>query len=230
MSLRNLGIMAITRGKVALALFNEYSGTIVKTPGLTTVFDPVGIGLGELPRTDLIVVTHEHYDHLDGRLVASLQARDGATVATTPFVARQLRGIPSDRLKPMKPGEELDIRGLKLNAEVSDHPGNQPLTFVLTTEDGIRIYHSSDSRPYPGMRGLGDKYKPDIALCTVGIAPGTSPRSGVEVARLVKPKVAIPYHTDDERALEEFVRILAEQEPSIRTKILKRFQIFLYPE
>jgi L-ascorbate metabolism protein UlaG (beta-lactamase superfamily) len=230
MSLKSLGGLLIPKGKVALALFNEYSGTIVKTPGLTIVFDPVGIGLGELLRTDLIIVTHEHYDHLDGRLVTSLQARDGAFLATTPFVAKQLRGIPGDRLRAMKPGEELAFRGLRLNAEVSDHPGNQPLTFFLTTEDGIKIYHSSDSRPYLGMRSLGDKYKPDIALCTVGIAPGTSPRSGAEVAKLIRPKVAIPYHTDDERALEEFVRIMAEQVPMVRTKILKRFEVFVYPD
>jgi len=60
------------------------------------------------------------------------------------------------------------------------------------------------------MRGIEERYKPDIALCTVGIAPGTSPRSGAEVTKLVQPRVAIPYHTD--RPKDHTVHIVRKQD------------------
>jgi len=36
---------------------------------------------------------------------------------------------------------------------------------------------------------MGEKYKPEIPFCAVGITLGTSPKSGVEVAKLIRPKV-----------------------------------------
>jgi len=101
---------------------------------------------------------------------------------------------------------------------------------MVTTEDNIRIYHSSDSRLFSEMKKIGEKYKPDIAFCTVDMAPGTSPRSGAEVAKLVQPKVAIPYHTERGSALQEFATILKREAPQITTRILKRFEVYKYPE
>lgn len=80
------------------------------------------------------------------------------------------------------------------------------------------------------MKKIGEKYKPDIAFCTVDIAPGTSPRSGAEVAKLLQPKVVIPYHTGLESPLQEFVAILKREAPRIMTRILQRLEVYKYPE
>lgn len=230
MSLKEIMSLAVEEGKIAITWFNDYSGVVVKTPTSTLIFDPVGVGLDDVPRADVIVVTHEHYDHFEPGFTRNLQRQTNAVVVTTPFVANQLRGIPEDKLMAMKVGDALTIRGVGLNAERSDHPGRQPLTFILTTENNLRVYHSSDSRPFPGMRGIGERHKPDVALCTVGIAPGTSPRSGAEVAKIVRPRVAIPYHTDRPRSLQEFAEILKREAPEIKTKTLKRFEVYQYPK
>lgn len=230
MSLKEIMSLAVAEGKIAIAWFNNYSGVVVKTPTSTLIFDPVGVRLGDVPRADVIVVTHEHYDHFEVRFTRDLQRQTNAVVVTTPFVANQLRVVPEDKLRAMKVGDALTIRGVGLNAEHSDHPGRQPLTFILTTENNLRVYHSSDSRPFPEMRGIGERYKPDIALCTVGIAPGASPRSGAEIAKLVRPRVAIPYHTDRLRSLQEFAEILKREAPKIGTKIIKQFDVYQYPE
>lgn len=230
MSLKEIMSLAVAEGKIAITWFNSYSGVVVKTPTSTLIFDPVGVRLADVPRADVIVVTHEHYDHFEAGFTRDLQRQTNALVVTTPFVASQLRGIPEEKLRAMRVGDALTIGEVGLNAERSDHPGHQPLTFILIAESNLRIYHSSDSRPFPGMRGIGERYKPDIALCTVGIAPGTSPRSGAEVAKLIRPRVAIPYHTDRLRSLQEFAEILEREEPRIGTKIVKRFEVYQYPE
>jgi len=230
MSLRNIMGLTVPKGRVALTWFNEYSGTVIKTPTSTLIFDPVGIRSSDVPRADAIVITHEHVDHFEGGLTRDIQRQTGATVVTTPFVAEQLRAVPSEKLRALRAGKVITIGNVQLNTMPSDHPGNQPLTFMITTEDNIRIYHSSDSRPFSEMKRIGEKYKPDIAFCTVDMAPGTSPRSGAEVARLVQPKVAIPYHTDRGSPLQEFAAILKREAPQITAKILQRFEVYKYPE
>jgi len=229
MSLSQIFGLTIPDDKVAVTWCNIYSEVVVRTKNFTVVFDPIDVKPSDLVKVDVLLVTHEHYDHFDAELTEEIQKQTNAVVVTTPYVANQLKGISSSNLKPLKVGESVTVGRVTLNAEYSSHPANQPLTFVLTLDNGLKIYHSSDSKPYPEMRSIGEKYKPDLAFCTVGIAPGTSPKSGVEVAKLVKPKVAIPYHTDKPKALEDFSKILGEEAPEIKVKILKRFEVFVYP-
>ena len=212
---------------VAITLFNDYSGVIIKTPTSTLIFDPVNIELEKIQCVDAIVVTHEHWDHFDAELVRKLQERTGAAVVTTPFVGSQLE-VPEDKLTCLKVGESITLGNVKLDALFSDHPGNQPLTFLITTDDGLKIYHTSDSKPYQGMKVIGEKNRPDITFCTVNIAPGTSPESGVEVAKLTKTRVAIPYHTGQPEILKRFSQIMASDAPSIEVKIIEKFELYEY--
>lgn len=183
-----------------------------------------------MSEADIIVITHEHYDHFEAGFTRALQRQTNAVVVTTPFVTSQIRGIPEDKLRAMEVGGTLIIGRVRLDGERSDHPGRQPLTFILTTKDNLKVYHSSDSRPFPEMKEIGEKYEPDVALCTVGIAPGTSPRSGAEVAKLVQPRVAIPCHADRPRSLQEFAEMVEREAPKIRAKIIKQYEVYEYPE
>lgn len=212
---------------VAITWFNDYSGVIIKTPTSTLIFDPVNIELEKIQCADVIVVTHEHWDHFDAELVRKLQERTGATVVTTPFVGSQLE-VPENKLTCLKAGTSITLGKVKLDALYSDHPGEQPLTFLITTDDSLKIYHTNDSRPYQGMKVIGEKHHPDITFCTVGIAPGTSPESGVKVAKLTRTRVAIPYHTDQPEMLRRFSQIMASDAPSIGVKILRKFEIYEY--
>jgi len=230
MSLKEIFRFKVPQGKIALTWFNDYSGVIVKTPSLTVIFDPTDVDISDVSQANVVVVTHEHYDHFEAELVEGIHKQTNALIVTTPFVAKQLKNISPTMVKPLKTGESLTIDNVKLNAEYSSHPGNQPLTFILTSEDNIKVYHSSDSKPYSEMKVLSEKYKIDLAFCAVGIAPGTSPKSGVEVAKLIKPKVAIPYHTDNPSNLQKFVDLLGKEAPEIKAKILKKFEVYVYPE
>ena len=208
-------------------MFNDYSGVIIKTPTSTLIFDPVDIELEKIQYADVIIVTHEHYDHFDAELVKKLQEQTKAVVVTTPFVGSQLE-VPEDKLTCLKVGESIILGKVKLDALYSDHPGNQPLTFLITTDDNLKIYHTSDSRPYQGMKVIGEKNRLDITFCTVDIAPGTSPESGVEVAKLTKTRVAIPYHTGQPEMLKRFSQIITSDAPGIEVKILRKFEIYEY--
>jgi len=213
--------LRVSSGKIALVWFNSYSGIIIKTPITTLIFDPVRIRLEEYIQADVIVVTHEHLDHFDPELVSGLQKKTNATILTTPFVAQRLRG---EKTKALKVGDSFAFKDVELHAERCDHPAKQPLSFITSTKDGITVYHPSDSDPFPEMAELEKKYKPDILLYL-----GTSLVNAAQIAKLVKPQVAVSCYTDMESG-RKFIEAMRREAPKTQAKMVRRFEIYQYPE
>ena len=194
--------------------FNRYAGTLIKTPSKTLVIDPVDVKPRQLQKADAILITHEHYDHLDQRLILETQKNTNCQVITDPASARSLKNtIPPDKLQEIHPGEETKIGEVSVKAEKCNHPAAQPVTFIITSEDGVKVFHTADSLPFPEMVAIGEREKLDVAFCTVGIAPGASAETGFEIARLTKPQVAVPYHTNSADSQKRFAEILKAQMP-----------------
>ena len=202
------------KNTILFVWFNHYAGILIKTPSKTIVIDPVDVKPRSLQETDAILITHEHYDHLDQRLVKEIQKRTGCQVIADPASTRSLKNIiPSSQLLEIRPSEETKIGEVTVKAEKCQHPAAQPVTFIITSEDGVKTFHTADSLPFPEMAQIGEKEKLDIAFCTVGIAPGASAETGFEIARLTKPQIAVPYHTNSTASQKRFAEILKAQMP-----------------
>jgi L-ascorbate metabolism protein UlaG (beta-lactamase superfamily) len=207
--------------KVALMWFNSFSGIAIKTPSTGIMIDPVGIKPAQF-QVDAIVVTHEHYDHLDTDLVTALQHETGTSVITTPFVARQLK-LAKDQVTVMRIGDSLHINNVRLFAEHCEHPANEALSFVITTEDGITIYHPDDSEPFPAMARLGSRYRPDLLLYLAASA-----NEMAQIAKLIGPKIVLScFH--DEISATDFSESLRKELPGIENRALKRLEPYYYP-
>ena len=61
------------KNTVLFVWFNQYAGILLKTPSKTLAIDPVEIKPKSLQGIDAILITHEHYDHLDPRLITEIQ-------------------------------------------------------------------------------------------------------------------------------------------------------------
>ena len=216
--------------RLTLVWLNQYACVLLKMPGATLVVDPVDVSARDVGPVDAILITHEHYDHLDTALVASIQARTGCLVVTDPTSSRLLaRSVPGDKLLTVEPGSQITVGGAVVYVEECNHPpARTPVTYLVEA-GGLKVYHTADSLPFNRMAEIGEEHKPDVVFCTVGIAPGTSPRTGVQIAKLTKPKVAIPYHTDRSSDLRLFADLLAREAPDIRCVVLERGQEFSYP-
>jgi L-ascorbate metabolism protein UlaG (beta-lactamase superfamily) len=202
------------KNTILFVWFNRYAGTLIKTPSKTLVIDPVDVKPRQLQKADAILITHEHYDHLDQRLILETQKNTNCQVITDPASARSLKNtIPPGKLQEIHPGEETKIGEVTVKAEKCNHPAAQPVTFIITSEDGVRVFHTADSLPFPEMVAIGEREKLDVAFCTVGIAPGASAETGFEIARLTKPQVAVPYHTNSADSQKRFAEILKAQMP-----------------
>ncbi|KXA96677.1 hypothetical protein AKJ37_04675 [candidate division MSBL1 archaeon SCGC-AAA259I09] len=179
--------------KLAFLWFNQYSGFCIRSGDATVVVDPVEVEVEEIAASspDLALISHEHFDHFDGEIVEGLE--DVCEIATNKTVADELDFEPW----VLTPGDSLKQEGVKVTVLKSEHPGEEPLTILL--EFGERnVYHAIDSKPHEGMEGLN----PDVLIVPIGIAPGVSARTGIEITRLAKPKVVIPHHS--KQGFEEF--------------------------
>jgi L-ascorbate metabolism protein UlaG (beta-lactamase superfamily) len=203
------------KNEVFFVWFNHYSGIILKTPQKTLVIDPVDVKPKEFKTVDAILVTHEHYDHLDQPLISEICKQTECTVIADPTSARRLRNtIPQEKLHETQQGQEEKIGNITITPQKSNHPpAATPLTYVITSEDGVKLYHTADSLPYPEMAAISEKEKLDVVFCTVGIAPGATPETGAEIAQLTKPKVAVPYHTGNSNDQKRFAEILKTKTP-----------------
>jgi L-ascorbate metabolism protein UlaG (beta-lactamase superfamily) len=199
-----------SKNEVLFVWLNRYAGVCLRTPSKTLVIDPVDVKPREFKSVDAMLITHEHYDHMDQSLISEVQKQTQCMVVADPTSANKLRHLISpQKLLEARPGSEFEFESVSVKAENCNHPpAATPISFVITSEDGIKIFHTADSLPFPEMAVIGEREGIDVAFCTVGVAPKTSPETGLDIARLVRPKVAVPYHTgsEDQKRFAELVK------------------------
>jgi len=206
-----------SKKEVFFVWFNRYAGVAIKTPSKTLIIDPVDVKAKNFGNVDAVLITHEHYDHFDPALISELCKLTKCTVVADPTSARRLRNvIPMQNLQEAQPSSEVKIGDVSVKAEKSNHPpATTPITFIVTSEDGVKLFHTSDSLPFPEMTAIGEREKLDLVFCTIGIAPNTSPETGIDIARLTKAKVVVPYHTGASADQKKFAEILKKELPKI---------------
>ena len=94
------------QNSILFVWLNNYAGILLKTPSKTLVIDPVDVKPKTLQNVDAILITHEHYDHLDQRLVAEIQKATNCLVIADSASTKKLQlTIPHDKLQEIKPGD-----------------------------------------------------------------------------------------------------------------------------
>jgi len=222
--------LTLKKGEIAFLWFNNYSGVFLKTPSKTLMFDPVDVDPRTFKTVDSLLITHEHLDHFEEGLVREIFRRTQCTIVADSTSARRLRdALPSNKLFEMQTGKEIKLDNITIRAGAFKHPAATPVSYLITSEDGTRVYHTGDSLPHPDMRQIGERSPPDIVFCTVGSpAPGASPATGLEIVRMVKPKVAIPYHapaTDRKK----FAEMMSKEAPNVKCLLIERDKPYKYP-
>ncbi len=202
------------KNAVLFVWLNPYAGVLLKTPSKTLAIDPVDVKPKSLKGVDAILITHEHYDHLDPRLIIEVQKATNCIIIADAASTKKLQhAIPAEKLQEVKPGVETKIGEVSIKAEKCNHPAQAPVSYIITSEDEVKVYHTADSLPFPELAVMGQNEKFDVVFCTVGIAPGATPTTGFEIARLTKPQVAVPYHTATSASQIEFAEMLKKELP-----------------
>ncbi|HYW01254.1 MAG TPA: MBL fold metallo-hydrolase [Candidatus Acidoferrum sp.] len=169
--------------------------------GKVIYIDPFKIAGG--PKADIVLVSHEHFDHLSLDDLKKIVTPNTIVVAHAQS-AGELSKLKVKETKIIKPGDKIKLGEITIeavpayNLNKGPEPGkvfhpkeDGKLGFVVTVNN-IRIYHAADSDHIPEMKGLN----PDIALLPVSGTYVMTPQEAAEAAVTINPKVAIPMHYD----------------------------------
>lgn len=155
----------------------------------TVYVDPFQIEGG--PAADIILITHEHYDHCSAEDVAKISGKE-TVIVTEKKSARKLSGD----VRTVIPGDCVAVKGVRIeavpsyNIDKAFHPKeNRWLGFLLEI-DGVRIYHAGDTDFIPEMEDI----QADIALLPVSGTYVMTAEEAVQAALAIGPKIAVPMH------------------------------------
>ncbi len=186
-------------GKDVVITAIKHASLRLQYDGLEIQVDPVSqfapeTDYSKFPKADLVLVTHEHFDHFDRGAIAAL-SKDGTQVVANPSVRKMLGSGTA-----MANGESRTIgKDIALDAvpaynttpgRTQFHPKGRDNGYVLTI-DGLRIYIAGDTEDIPEMAKLKDI---DVAFLPCNQPYTMTPEQVAKAAKTVKPKVLFPYH------------------------------------
>jgi L-ascorbate metabolism protein UlaG (beta-lactamase superfamily) len=174
----------------------------------------------KLPKADILLITHEHRDHLDLKAVAAVRTDQTVLVLTKTCAARLKGGII------MENGDTKTVGGLEIEAVPAYnlvhmrnegfpfHPRGIGNGYVITFGDK-RVYVAGDTENIPEMKNLE---RIDCAFLPMNLPYTMTPEMVADAARAFKPKVLYPYHygETDTSNLEQLMKDTPDVEIRIR--------------
>ena len=178
-----------------------HSSMLVEIDGVRVLVDPVWderaapltwagpkrffappLRLEELPRIDVVLFSHDHYDHLGAKTVeklAELENLRGARWVTALGVGSILRdlGVKAERITELDWTQSVCVGGLEITAIPVRHFSGRSLfnrfetlwaSYVLAGPSH-RVYYGADSGEWEGFAEIGEQYGPfDLTMLEIG--------------------------------------------------------------
>jgi L-ascorbate metabolism protein UlaG (beta-lactamase superfamily) len=176
----------------------------------------------DLPKADIILVTHEHYDHLDTNLINELK-KSTTVILCNGAAAAKVTGATA-----MKPGDGVSSGIITIEAVAAYnivnerapgqpfHPKGAGVGYILSF-GGKRIYVAGDTENTPEMKALRNI---DVAFLPMNLPYTMTPAMVADAAKAFKPKILYPYHFGETNT-DEIVNLLKNSGIEVRIRSLK---------
>lgn len=187
-----------------------HSGFLLKEK-LNVYIDPFKIPF-DLNKADLVLITHDHYDHCSIEDIKKI-VKDGTIIVMPAGCQSKVARLGARlEMKIIEPGKqfkvgETNVIGVSAyNINTHFHPKEENwLGYVLEIGE-IRVYHAGDTDFIPEMSALG---KIDVAFLPVGGTFTMRAEDAVKAALVIKPELAVPMHYElSEGAKEDALKFV----------------------
>ncbi len=187
------------------SLMMQYGGRIIHVDPWNRLAD-----YASLPKADLVLITHEHGDHLDVQALDKIRTNSTRVVLTEACVQKVKGGAV------MRNGDTREIDGVKIEAvpaynlvHIRDdgtpfHPKGEGNGYILTF-GRTRLYIAGDTENTPEIKALQNI---DIAFLPMNLPYTMTPEMVADAAKAFKPRILYPYHygTTDPSKLVELLK------------------------
>ena len=161
------------------------------TKGIIIYIDPFRIN-EEKHDADLILITHDHYDHYSPEDINKVIKED--TIIIAPKTVKELNN--KENIIFVEPNKTYNIKGYKIvtipayNINKHFHPKENNWVGYIIEIEGIKYYIAGDTDIIPENQQI----KCDVALIPIGGTYTMDYKEASELINIIKPKIAIPTH------------------------------------
>ncbi|HKS68290.1 MAG TPA: MBL fold metallo-hydrolase [Candidatus Acidoferrales bacterium] len=174
-----------------------HASVLLQAAGKNIYIDPVKpANFDGLPQADLILITHDHGDHMDPTTISRLSKAGTQVMAPMAVVQTVAQATPFTNGETRRWGawtiEAVPMYNLKRGPAPGAlyHPKGRGNGYVLTY-GGKRFYFSGDTEDTPEMRALKNI---DVAFVCMNLPYTMTPDEAAEAVKAFHPRVVIPYH------------------------------------
>lgn len=214
----------VTSSGVVEMHFIGHGSLMFKVNGFVIYIDPVRSSgnYDFLPKADIIMVTHEHGDHLDTKLIGDLKKQGTLLFCNQNSLSKVPWGMA------MQAGDRQEINNIVIEAVPAYniinestpghpyHPKGAGVGYILTI-GGKRIYVAGDTENTPEMKALTNI---DVAFLPMNLPYTMTPAMVADAALAFKPKILYPYHFG-ETDTNDIIKLLKDSGIEVRIRNLK---------
>lgn len=184
-------------GDIEITVFGHAS-LLIRWNGKNIYVDPYSEvkDYAGMDKADLILITHNHYDHFDKKAIAEIEKPE------THFIVSENVGVLADNYELLKNGDTTSYDEIAIHATFSYnvnrrddngnlfHPKGVGNGYILSF-GSYRLYIAGDTEPIPEMKFVTNI---DIAFLPKNLPYTMTDEEFVQVANMIKPKYLYPIH------------------------------------